>query len=199
MHLLLHLVLRVTLMTLTTMASVPAERPLADSSTEPKTGMTYSVNLVLSERGLNPAKPKGNLKCVVRNDTSKPVEVPVGYDGEQVLLRSGQLTLHPAFSIRDRASPNQESRLKMAVLRPGQEQVVFELPLARILRLDEQADKEWRWNWPRRPEPPRSPIHRWRQPGFNPQAIFQAKVTVGGEGVLSNTAMLQVKEGDPPR
>lgn len=199
MHLLQHLTLCVTTTAVATFAAVTTERPLADSSTEPKSGMTYSVNLVLSERELNPAKPKGTLECVVQNDTSKPVEVPVGYDGEQVLLRSGQLTLHPAFSSRDQSSPKQENRLKMAVLRPGQEQVVFELPLARILRLDEQADREWSWNWPRRPEPPRSPIHRWRHPGFNPQAVFQAKITVGGEEVLSTTAVLQVKEGDPPR
>jgi hypothetical protein len=156
-----------------------------------------SVSLVLSEREYDPTRSsKGVLKCVVRNDTDDVVHVPVGYDGKQVELLSGQLILQRAFPSRGDIRPRIANDVKPVRLQPGRDQLVFELALSEILLKEEESSRLWRWDWPRRPEPPRSPIHRWRKPGFNDQITLQAKVMVGKETVKSNAVELRVRATD---
>ena len=136
----------------------------AQDQTKPGAGKV-SVRLSFSVEEYDPRAPStATLKCVVRNDTDRAVEVPVGYDGRSVILKSGLLTLH-------KAAAKGQPGVKRVRVGPGREQVVFELPLDDILRRGKGTGGSWRWDWPRRPEPPRSPIHKYRQPGFLDRAI----------------------------
>jgi hypothetical protein len=156
-----------------------------------------SVQLSFSVEEYDPtAASEAVLRCVVRNGTNEPIRVPVGYGGGSIAVQSGLLTLHKANEGK--------GDVKQVRVEPGQEQVVFELPLDAILLREKKADVPWRWDWPRRPEPPRSPIHKYRQPGFVDQARFTATVvigtrplTAGARTLTSAPAVLKVKPGKP--
>ena len=159
-----------------------------------------SVSLVLSEETYDPTKPStGVIKCVVKNGTAAAVRVPEEYDAEQVLLMSGGLTLYPAPRARSETKPVDGESAKPMLLEPGEERVVFELPLDEILLKDDESRKKWRWDWRRRPEPPRSPIHRWRRLGYNATATFLVNIKFGREIVRSNSVELKVTPTDPAK
>jgi hypothetical protein len=148
-----------------------------------------SVRLSFSVEEYDPSKPsQAVMKCVVHNDSYRPIHVPVGFDGGYVRVQSGFLTL----SKNKRAKED----VQLAWVEPGQQQVVFELPLDDILLRTGERDAAWHWGWPRRPEPPRSPIHQYRQPGFVAQATFSVSLDVGGSTLTSEDATLKVKPGD---
>ncbi len=83
--------------------------------------------------------------------------------------------------------------MELVRLEPGKEQVVFELPLEAIFGVKDPPQGGWVWDWPRRPEPPRSPIHRYRQAGFLEQARFKVTLTVAGKQFASPQVVLKIK------
>src|SRR5262249_3073529 len=118
-------------------------------------GPKVSVELSFSVQEYDPRNPgKATLKCMLRNETKQAVEVPVGYGGRAVSLTSGALTLYR------RAKPGEQTVVKFVRVEPGKEQVVFELPLAEILKGERKRDSTWMWSWQRRPAAPPSPIHQ---------------------------------------
>jgi hypothetical protein len=147
---------------------------------------TVSVRLSFSVEEYEPTKsPKAVMKCVVYNDGFSPVHVPVGFDGGYIRVQSGLLTL--SKNKRDKED------VKLVWVEPGQKQVVFELSLDDILLKAGGRDAAWHWDWQRRPEPPRSPIHRYRAPGFVDQAPFSVSLDLGGYTLRSEVATLRVK------
>lgn len=174
-----------------------AEAPPAGQDAPPEP--PYRVTLTFSEPELDPSHPRGTVTCRVRNEGTERVSVPVGYDGVQIVLRSGQLRLARRRDERVDGDPKAPPPLRWVPVEPGREQVVFELPLVEILRLEETPDREWRWDWPRRPAPPRSPIHRPRGNGYYPQVNFQATVTLAGKVVPSHPVTLSVRAADSPK
>ena len=62
----------------------------------------------------------------------------------------------------------------------------------------DKPDGDWRWDWMRRPEPPRSPVHNYRKPGYVDKAEFRAEVMVGAGRVVSNTVVLAVRPSKSP-
>jgi hypothetical protein len=146
-----------------------------------------AVRLSFSVEEYDPsAASRAVMRCVARNDTAEAIEVPVGYDGERIRIQSGQLTLY-------KTKMKGEGDVKLVRVEPGKEQVAFELPLDQVLGGAKGPAAPWRWDWPRRPEPPRSPVHKYRQPGFVDQAAFSAKLTVGTQTVTSDPVVLKVK------
>jgi hypothetical protein len=151
-----------------------------------------TVSIELTEDTYDPTRPSdAKVQCVVRNNTTEPIEVPVAYDGEAVKLTSGSMWL---WNRRSRGSDQPDSNVAPQTMKvvPGMEQLIFELLLHDILGPTE----EWSWDWPRRPEPPRSPIHKWRAVGFKEQATFLAKVKLGEAEFQSNEVVLAVKAAD---
>jgi hypothetical protein len=185
---------------------MPASRHLPASPPESKAGeKPFSVILTLSEREYDPVKPsKDVLKCAVRNNLASAIDVPTGYDGQEVVLRSGELMGHSEITLHRSRRPQQvgggfvekpPDKEKPVRVEPGKEHVVFTLPLDAILIKNETPDREWYWSWPRRSGPPRSPIHRQREAGrgFLRECRFQADVTMGGKMVSSEVVVLKVK------
>src|SRR5262249_44396208 len=132
------------------------------------------------------AASRAVMRCVARNDTAEAVEVPVGYDGERIRVQSGQLTL-------SKMKTKGEGDANLVRVEPGKEQVVFELPLDQVRGGARGRAAPGRGAWPRRPEPPRSPVHKYRQPGFVDRSAFSATLTVGTQTVISDPVVLKVK------
>ncbi len=150
--------------------------------------LKVSVDLSFSVAEYDPRNPgKATVKCVVRNGSKDAVDVAVGYGGRAVSLTSGSLTLYRR--VKAGAEP-----VKFVRLAPGKEQLVFELPLADILKGERKFGSTWAWSWDRRPAPPLSPIHAHRKAGFVERATFVARVEVGGQVVASGPAVLKVKD-----
>jgi hypothetical protein len=155
-----------------------------------------AVRLLFSAAEYDPSQPSpATLRCVVRNDGKQAVQVPVGYDGRAVVVHSGLLTLQPAPGSKGQEGGKGRDGVDLVRLEPGQEQVVFDLPLDSIFRVSDPPDGAWSWDWPRCPEPPRSPIHQYRRPGFLARARFTASLALEGQTVNSNEAVLKVKSG----
>jgi hypothetical protein len=82
-------------------------------------------------------------------------------------------------------------------LKPGQERVIFELPLDDILLRGKTKDGEFRWGWPRRPAPPLSPIYRKAgSRDLVEQASFLVRMTIDGQNVTSKSVSLKIKTRD---
>src|SRR5437660_6965872 len=128
------------------------------------------------------------MMCGVHKGTNQAIEVPVGYGGRGVSVTGGAVTLYR------RLQPGEEG-VKFVRVEPGKERVVFELPLGDILKGEGKRDSPWRWSWMRRPEPPLTPIHKYRKPGYVDRATFLATVEVRGQTLKSNEAVLKVKTG----
>jgi hypothetical protein len=149
-----------------------------------------SVRLSFSVEEYDPsAASQAVLRCVARNDTAEAVEVPVGYDGERVRVQSGQLTLYRRM--------RGEADVELVRVEPGKEEVVFELPLDQVLGGKNGPADPWRWDWPRRPEPPRSPVLKYRQPGYVGRATFAATLKVGSQAATSDPVVLKVRPEKP--
>ena len=132
--------------------------------------------------------PKVVVRCVVRNDSEIPIHVPVGFDGGYIRVKAGGLTLS-----RAKQSPDD---IKLAWLEPRHEQVIFEMPLDELLSGKQGKDAAWRWDWERRPEPPCSPIHAYRKPGFVESTTFVVSITFGDSMLTSEPAVLKVKPNE---
>ena len=147
------------------------------------------VRLSFSVEAYDPSRPSGAvMRCVVQNDTPTGLHVPVGYDGGYVRLQSGLLSL--------RKVKKEKQDVRLTWVEPGHQQVVFELPLGDVLGVAAAGEPVWVWDWPRRPEPPRSPIHKYRQPGFLDEASFTVSLDMGGYTLKSEAATLKVRSGE---
>ncbi len=161
-------------------AAAPGREPAPPAESK------VSVHLALSAEQYDPATPsQASLKCVVRNDAAQAVRVPTAYDGSSALLMSGNLTLYRQTEGKGDAPS--------ALVEPGNEQVVFELPLDDILQAAGKAGSAWRWDWPRRLAPPLSPLVKQRGEGFVDRIAFTAKLKVGDTEATSEEAVLKVK------
>ncbi len=161
-------------------AAAPGQEPAKPAESK------VSVRLTLSAEEYDPATPsQASLKCVARNDTPQAVRVPTAYDGSSVLLMSGNLTLYRRTEGKGDAPS--------ALVEPGKEQVVFELPLDDILLTAGKAGATWSWDWPRRLAPPPSPLVKQRGEGFVGRIAFTAKLKVGDMEATSEEAVLKVK------
>lgn len=178
-----------------TAITLVADAPLG--ATSPAVAPPVQVLLELSEPILDPAHPRGTLQCRVRNGSRERIEVPVGYDGEQVELSSFQLKLLRRIKSGEAKKPPAPPAVRLVPLESGREQVVFELPLAQVFRLDGTPDEEWRWDWRRRSAPPRSPIHVGWGPSFRTEASLFASVTIAGKPLTSPAVTLKVKTAEP--
>jgi hypothetical protein len=170
-----------------------APRAAAAPAPEEKPGPAegVSIELSLSVTEFDPYTPsKGVVRCVLHNNGKQAVQAPAAYDGRTVVLHGGQVDLRPR-------KPLGKDDVKTVAVEPGKDQVLFELSLDDILK-GNRRDGDWSWDWPRRPEPPLSPIHKYRQVGYVDEAGFQAQLTVGTERITSNTVVLKVKPSQQP-
>jgi hypothetical protein len=153
--------------------------------TQPK----VSVHVSFSIEEYEPSKTsKAIMKCVVQNDSYMSIHVPIGFDGGYIRIQSGGLTL----------GKNKKAKedVKLEWVEPGHQQVVFELSLDEILLVAAERNDIWHWHWQRRPEPPRSPIHKYREPGFVDQASFTVSLDLGSYTLTSENAVLKVNSGE---
>jgi hypothetical protein len=150
--------------------------------------------LTISVDEYNPFTPsKGVVTCVLVNNSADPVEVSIGYDGEKNRLRAQ--SMRPLTLYTKEKGKDDGKRIK---IKPGQEQVVFELPLDEILfqgvdQPRQLKERTWSWQWEARPEPPASPIHPWRKPGYTEKATFWAEIAVNDRKLFSGEKVLKVK------
>ena len=178
---------KVTVTALLVLAAYALTAPAQDPAKADAPKIVVQLSFTVKE--YDPKAPAGSMKCVVRNDTKQAINVPVGYDGQAVSVMGSGVTLHR------RVKPGKEVA-KTVRVGPGQEQVVFDLPLGEILKDEGKQGDPWSWHWMRRPAPPRSPIHKYRQPGYRAQATFTARVEAGGQKLTSNAAALKVKAAE---
>ena len=116
--------------------------------------------------------------------------LPAEYDGETIKLYGNRLNLWR------RARPAKERASERLTIARGKEQKLFELSLAEILvpqRGKEGPAGKWGWDWGRRPEPPQSPIHKWREPGYEESARFFVEVKTNHGKAASEPVTLKVK------
>ena len=159
-------------------AAAPGEKPPVNA---------VSIELSISVEEYDPSVPsKGVLKCVLHNNSTQSVRAPLGYDGSTAVLHGGLVTLSP------RKAPTKDE-LKTAAVDPGKDEILFTLPLDDILLQGDKPGGDWYWNWMRRPEPPRSPVHKYRKVGYVDEAEFLAVVVIGPDKIASNKVMLKVK------
>ncbi|MFO0965239.1 MAG: hypothetical protein U0793_06595 [Gemmataceae bacterium] len=106
------------------------------------------------EGTLNPLEPgKHGLECVVRNDSDRPIRVPLIYTGNfrqdmALLCESFRHPLNLVFW----GGPKEQ---KTAELKPGEERTVFKETLREVLLLDAMekkgtlipGEKRYYWNW----------------------------------------------------
>ena len=144
-----------------------------------------AVRLELSEEVYDPVEPsKATIKCFVRNETDKPIVLPEGYS-EFTLLAGGPVTLRGRSAREQQSKPSSAGKVDPPArptieIPPGKEELLFELSLDEILIKDRSAPK-WSWDWMRRPEPPLSPIHKWRKPGYHEATGFQVEVNLSAK------------------
>jgi hypothetical protein len=136
------------------------------------------------------------LKCMLRNATKEAVDVPVGYDGRLVRLHSALMTLELARRRGDARGAPPGTAIRLVRVPPGGEAVVFDFALDAILLKEDKANEPWRWEWPRRSAPPRSPLRP--RAGIAEQLMFPVEVMLGKQRVVSNFAVLNVKRRTPP-
>lgn len=159
-----------------------------------------AVRLIIPNEVFDPDNPSDNvIRCIVRNNTKKPVELPDGYASGTL---RGEIDEGRALVLRER---NAAETKKVQVL-PGSEALLFELPLQEILLKPFPANGEsnWEWKWdmaPRLmdvrslPAPPESPIGEsgnWHSVTFYVELPFWKSETETG-WVESNHAILRVK------
>src|SRR4051812_16095856 len=134
----------------------------------------------------DPATPsQGVMRCELRNDSPFPWHVPVGFDGGYVKVKSGNLSLRRVTKSKD--------DVHLAWLEPGEQVVVFELPLQELLMDAGQRDAAWQWTWDLRPAPPRSPIRRGKEDRFVNEASFTATLDLGTYTLALEPSVLKVK------
>jgi hypothetical protein len=141
---------------------------LAVAAPPEKSAAPVQLTLTVSVKEVDPAQPgAGVVTCSAKNVSDKPVAVPVGYSPDtRVLLHGGPLMLMP----RERT----DKEPKKITLAPGQEMVLFQLPLDDILLINKGAEKTWQWEWFRRLPPPKSPLYVQRGETLVEEIPFKA-------------------------
>ena len=149
------------LLVLVAASSAPAADGPDKIKTKPKPAVSVGVSFSVEE--YDPSKPsRATMTCVVRNDSTVGVRVPVGFDGGYVRIQSGTMSLLKRKQEKD--------DVKLAWVEPGRQQVIFELPLDDVCCVAEKKDRGWHWNWTRHPAPPLSPVHKNRKSEFVDEA-----------------------------
>lgn len=182
--------------------------PLGIGKVVPQELQKVTVGLSFSVEEYDPSTPsKEVIKCKVRNNTDKAIQVPAGYDGYKIRLHSTRSymprteTLEEARSVLVRI-PNSKDDLKLVRIEPGKEQVVFEFPLDELLLRGRTKDRilEWDWpDWPLNSTPPFSPIYRKTDVNQEERerlvgcVFFTVRLKIGEQYVISNSAPLKVK------
>ncbi|HKQ74156.1 MAG TPA: hypothetical protein VJ810_10690 [Blastocatellia bacterium] len=157
------------------------------------------VKLLLPVGEYDPFKPsQGVVKCVVINKSRDPIQIRAGYTGYVNYLKAHgeghrwEMTLLPYIPY-----PYEHSKeaMKLISMKPGAEQVAFELSLDEILShvvrddLKEIKNRIWRWQLENKAQyleqGPDSPIRRKGEAGFLEKATFWAIVTVSDKTFLS--------------
>jgi hypothetical protein len=157
-----------------------------------------TLTIRLSVDSYDPGHPQGTLTCLLKNDSRGAVFVPGEYDGRQLVIYGRGKThraeswlwkpYRPGTDLKPEESVAPELRID-----PGETKAVLELSLKEILTPRTGANRSWAWNWPNRTEPPKTPIHGWRRPGFEENASFYAEIQLGKERYRSKSFELSVK------
>ncbi len=127
-------------------------------------GVVAEVRFTVKE--LDPKNPKGEMECVVRNGTGRPIEVPLGYAdgfdspvvlfgraGAEKIKVEGLAFFHELRLVRWK--DGKEAKKATAVVKPGEEVVVFRVGLDEMLlkpgrdRMEKKAVPRGalRWTW----------------------------------------------------
>jgi len=158
---------------------------------------TLKLILSLGVEEYNPRTPsKASVKLTLKNEGKTPIRVPGRY-GEETLALHGQSGRWPLKLSR---ANDLGPKGGLIEVKPGEERVLFILPLDDILHNGHDpaklATRDWRWDWSARPTPPLSPIHDLRAKGFVSEATFWGAVSVDGKVIESPRVKLKVK---PPK
>lgn len=121
----------------------------------------------------------------VKNAGKETVQVPSTYDGRVVRLVGRGRDHFWASRLRPSEPPAQT----LVPLEPEQERVLLEVPLTQILR----RDKRWHWDWGAHPVPPQSPIHRWREMGFEGDVLFYVAAEAGQRTLHSKPVRVPIR------
>ena len=153
------------------------------------------LQLTVSTKEYDPAKPSGSLICAVVNQSTKPIKIPIRYNGiELVLFGQGQ---GHRWASAMRAPLRQANSQAWKELPPKDKQVLLEQPFKEILpqatAKGRLARPQWGWDWRARPAPPMSPITQPRSHQLIPKATFWVQARIGKEVVVSNKVSLTVK------
>jgi hypothetical protein len=152
------------------------------------------VKMQFSVMSYDPADPQGTLTVAVRNNSDRPLYLSGQYDGGQIVIYGNGLHLRP---VRNEVRGKPAAELpKGLTIEPGREATLCELPLADILKGARDENASWYWDWQGRPEPPHSPIHRWRKPGYHASATFHAEIRLGELVAKSAPCVLKVDSAD---
>lgn len=146
--------------------------------------------LVLSVRlngpTINPKNLGGQtITIAIKNASEETVEVPSAYDGRIVRLVARGRDHFWASRLRPSEPPAQT----LVPLEPGAERVLLEVQLSEVLR----RDKRWSWDWGAHPVPPESPIHRWREMGFEGDVLFYVAAEAGQRTLHSKPVRVPIR------
>jgi hypothetical protein len=162
-------------------------------ATDAETDVSVEVRLTLSVGEFDPAKPAGVLRVEVANESSEDITIPTGYRRQKLVVYGRGASHRWPSALWRRRQPG-DANPPDTVLEPGQSSVVFEISLTELFSDPERRDKQWGWDWIARPKSPASPIHRYRDEGYEDVATFWAEVRIGGESYASEKVTLKVRQ-----
>ncbi len=194
---------------------IPLPSALAGDEESQSPSADIVVKLSISADRYDPMALSGaTVKCSVENKSKQPIEVPVGYDGTAVRLcgKAPAMIWAETLSISlwhpgptpGGGRPGMVSKppkLDQKQVLPGQQQVVFELPLDAVLlnkklpQTETSIHRDWYWSWPARSSPPHTPIHLARGDGFADQTSLWAVIEIAGKSLSSEMVALKVRSG----
>jgi hypothetical protein len=162
-------------------------------ATDPK----IKLMLTLGIEEYDPTKPsKAIVKFTLKNEREQAVRVSAFYDRATLFLQGSG----GRFPLTLNRAPTPEPKATIEV-KPGEERVLFTLPLDEILYNGQDPVKPqrglWSWDWIARPAPPLSPIHEMRGKGFVAETTFWAVVVIDGKRFESPRVKLNVKQPKP--
>jgi len=135
---------------------------------------------------INPKNLGGQtITITIKNASKETVEVPSAYDGRIVRLVGRGRDHFWASRLRPSEPPVQS----LVALEPGEERVLLEVQLTEVLR----RDKRWSWDWGAHPVPPESPIHRWREMGFEGDVLFYVAAEAGQRTLHSKPVRVPIR------